>query len=120
MLSNGCVYNAIIIFALESRKLIYHIVLVKFRSDVSLMEREAVWAELDALRGVVDGLETAVFGQNISPEGISRGYNDGFVMTFQDVEARDAYLAHPAHQAAGARLVAALDGGMDGLLVVDI
>ncbi len=32
---------------------------------------------------------------------------------------RDAYLAHPDHGRAGARLVAALQGGTDGLFVLD-
>ena len=100
--------------------MIYHVVLVRFRPDVSVVERQAIWDELGALRSIVDGLEMAQFGQNVSPEGMSRGFDDGFVMAFQDVAARDAYLIHPAHQAAGARLVAALEGGLDGLLVVDI
>ncbi len=100
--------------------LVYHVVLVKFRSDASPSERAAIYADLNALRDVVDGLETTKFGPNISPEGLNRGYNDGFVMGFRDEVARDAYLEHPAHKVAGARLVAALEGGVDGLLVVDI
>ncbi len=100
--------------------MIWHIVLVKFRSEVTMAAREAIYADLDALREVVDGLEAAKFGRNISPEGLNRGYNDGFVMGFRDEAARDVYLEHQAHKAAGARLVAALEGGLDGLLVVDI
>ena len=100
--------------------MIHHIVLVRFRDDVLASEREDIWAELDGLRNVISGLVSAAFGENVSPESFSRGFNGGFIMTFQDVTARDAYLEHPAHQAAGARLVAALEGGLDGLLVVDI
>ncbi len=33
---------------------------------------------------------------------------------------RDAYLADAAHKAVGAQLVAAMDGGRDGLVVCDI
>ena len=41
-------------------------------------------------------------------------------MEFADAAARDRYLPHPAHQVAGSRLVAALEGGTDGLIVFDI
>jgi len=100
--------------------MIHHIVLVKFRSDVTAEARQAIWDSLEALGEVIDGIESAQFGVNISPEGFSRGYDDGFVMVFRDAAARDIYLEHPAHKAAGADLIGALDGGFDGLLVVDI
>lgn len=100
--------------------MIHHIVLVKFRADVSTETRSKIWDSLDALSEVIDGIVSADFGVNISPEGFSRGYDDGFVMVFQDAAARDTYLEHPAHKAAGAGLIAALEGGFDGLLVVDI
>ncbi len=57
---------------------------------------------------------------NISPEGLGQGFRDGFMMDFRDEAARDAYLIHPEHQAAGAKLVAALEGGIGGLIVFDI
>jgi len=59
-------------------------------------------------------------GANVSPEGLARGFTHAFTVDFADVAARDAYLVHPAHQAAGARLVAAAQGGIDGLLVIDL
>lgn len=100
--------------------MIHHIVLVKFRANISAPDKQKIWDDLAALSDIVDGLENAVFGQNISDEALARGYSDGFVMAFRDTAARDTYLEHPAHKAAGAALVAALDGGLDGLLVVDI
>nr|WP_292237006.1 hypothetical protein [Mesorhizobium sp.] len=41
-------------------------------------------------------------------------------MDFRDAAARDAYLVHDDHSRAGARLVAALEGGTDGLMVFDL
>ena len=41
-------------------------------------------------------------------------------MDLADAAARDRYLVDPAHKAAGARLVAALEGGRDGLIVFDL
>jgi hypothetical protein len=51
---------------------------------------------------------------------LNGGFVDGFVVTFENTEARDAYLAHPDHLAVGQRIVAAIDGGLSGLLVFDL
>ena len=100
--------------------MIRHCVFVKFRADVSAAERADIYAGLAALVGRIEGLLRADFGPNISPEGMSKGFHDGFIMDLADEAARDRYLVDPAHKAAGARLVAALEGGRDGLLVFDL
>lgn len=100
--------------------MIRHCVFVKFRADVSADERTAIYAQLGDLVGQIDGLLRADFGANVSPEGVSKGFNDGFIMDLADAAARDRYLVDPAHQAAGARLVGALEGGVDGLIVFDL
>lgn len=100
--------------------MIRHCVFVKFRADVPADERKAIYGDLAALVGQIDGLLSADFGPNVSPEGLGRGFDDGFIMDLADEAARDRYLVHPAHQAAGSRLVAALDGGVDGLVVFDL
>ena len=100
--------------------MIRHCVFFKFRSGVSADERAEIYAGLAALVGEIDGLLAADFGPNISPEGLGQGFNDGFIMDFVDEAARDRYLPHPAHQAAGSKLVAALEGGTDGLIVFDM
>jgi hypothetical protein len=100
--------------------MIRHCVFVKFRDDVGTAERAAIHADLEALRQVVEGMDTVNFSANVSPEPFARGFTHGFTIDFADVAARDAYLVHEAHQRAGARLVAALDGGTDGLLVFDL
>ena len=100
--------------------MIRHCVFFKFRTGVSADERAEIYAGLAALVGPIEGLLSADFGPNISPEGLGKGFDDGFIMDFVDAAARDRYLPHPAHQAAGARLVAALEGGTDGLIVFDM
>lgn len=100
--------------------MIRHCVLVRFRPDVDQTARETVYDGLRALVGGLDGLLAGSFGANVSPEGLDRGYNGGFTMDFRDAAARDAYLADPAHKAAGAALVATLAGGRDGLVVFDL
>ena len=95
--------------------MIQHIVLCKIRAEVSADEVAAIWAALDAVRDVVPGMGAASFGENVSPEGLARGYTHGFVIAFEDAAARDAYLVAPEHKAAGARLVAACEGGVEGV-----
>ena len=100
--------------------MIRHIVLLRFRADVSTDQRNVIYADLAALKSVVPGMLAMSYGPNVSPEGKDMGFADGFSMDFVDEAARDAYLVHPDHQAAGSRLVAALEGGRDGLVVFDL
>lgn len=100
--------------------MIRHCVFVRFRADIPETERSAIYADLAALKDVVPGFLATSYGPNVSPEGLHQGFADGFIIDFIDDAARDAYLVHPDHKAAGTRLVAALDGGRDGLVVFDI
>lgn len=98
---------------------IRHCVFLRFRADVDQAERQSIYDQLAALGGHLR-IEAMSFGRNISPEGLHQGFVDGFTMDFPDASARDAYLVDPSHQAAGGRLVGALEGGVAGLLVFDI
>ena len=100
--------------------MIRHCVWFRLRPTVAATERESIYDDLRALQGNLDGILAMTFGRNVSPEGLGQGFADGFIIDFRDTSCRDAYLVHPDHQAAGARLVAALDGGTDGLVVFDI
>ena len=99
--------------------MIRHIVLVKFRTDLPAGEKAAVLADLAALKQTIAGITGFETGPNVSPEGLARGYTDAFIVTFEDAAARDRYLADADHAAAGARLVAATEGGIGGLVVLD-
>ncbi|WP_055047356.1 Dabb family protein [Devosia sp. A16] len=98
---------------------IRHCVFLKFRADVPASEKQAIYEQLAALGGHLR-IDHMSYGPNVSPEGLHQGFVDGFTMDFPDVAARDAYLADAMHKQAGARLVAALEGGVTGLLVFDI
>ncbi len=100
--------------------MIRHIVTVRFDAATSQTEREAIFAALADLQTVVPGLRSFASGADVSPEGLSKGATHAFTVDFDDEAARDAYLVHPAHRAAGERLVSATEGGLAGLTVVDI
>ncbi len=100
--------------------MIRHIVLTRFRADVPAKERLSIFAQLAALEGVTPGWIKFHAGEDASQEALNKGFAHGFTIDFNSEKSRDAYLVHEDHKNAGARLVAALDGGLDGLLVFDL
>lgn len=100
--------------------MIRHFVFVKFRSDVSENDKQSIYGKLDGLREFIPGILDASFGPNISPEGMSHGFGDGFTMDFKDLATRDVYLEDPNHRAVGKELVGLAEGGRAGLLVFDL
>ncbi|MCQ0987146.1 Dabb family protein [Jiella marina] len=100
--------------------MIRHIVLVKFRPDVTEAEIADIWRELHAITGRVPGLRSIAAGRSESPEKIERGYRHGFVAEFDDWAALQTYQDHPDHKKLGARLVANAIGGLEGILVFDL
>ena len=77
---------------------IKHIVLVKFKDDTTAEQKQMVSEQILDLTETVTGIEDYVAGDNCSPESLNQGFAHGFVITFTDSAARDAYLVHPEHQ----------------------
>ena len=74
-----------------------HFVSFRFKPTAPADEIVARFLGLDALPMV----RTIDFGTNCSPEGKARGHTHGFLITFDDIAARDAYLTDPEHVAFG-------------------
>lgn len=100
--------------------MIRHIVLLRFRSAVSEDQIADLFTELHQIDSKVPGLLAITSGKSESPEQMERGYMHGFVVDFADWAALQAYQDHPDHKALGAGLVAAAEGGIDGILVFDL
>ena len=100
--------------------MIRHIVLVKFRAEVSEAEIAAIFADLAAIKAKLPGVIDIRAGRSESPERIERGYMHGFTVDFTDWAALAAYQDHPDHRRVGAALVAAAEGGIGGILVFDL
>lgn len=101
--------------------MIRHCVFIRFKAGTAPAHRDELFGEIAALKGRIAGLEAVHIGKNVSPEtGMDKGYADGFIVDFADAAARDAYLVDAEHQKTGARLVAAAEGGIAGILVYDI
>jgi hypothetical protein len=105
----------------ERTAMIRHIVALKFRTDVTSETKAQIYADLAALGGHIDGILDFRSFTNVSVElPLVRGFDDLFWMDFRDVGVRDAYLVDPVHQSIGARIVAATQGGADGVFVFDV
>jgi quinol monooxygenase YgiN len=101
--------------------MIRHIVALRFKPETTETEKQALFADLAALGRHIDGILDFKSFQNVSVETpLVRGFRDLFWFDFRDVSVRDAYLVDPEHQAVGARIVAALEGGADGVFVADV
>lgn len=92
-----------------------HVVLFRYKDGTSPEKIEQIAQAFAALRAKVPGIIGYEHGINSSPEGLSQGFDNVFVVTFRDAAARDAYLPHPAHK----EFVKLLDGVLDAPLVVD-
>ena len=77
---------------------VQHLVVLKFKPDTPAAQIAELFAALERLRGVIPGIDYYAGGPYASPEGLHRGFTHGFLMTFRDAAARDAYLIHPAHE----------------------
>jgi NAD(P)-dependent dehydrogenase (short-subunit alcohol dehydrogenase family) len=99
--------------------MIRHIVLFRFRADVSETAIEAMFDEVKALHGRIEGLVAVSAGRSHSPEKIERGYMHALVVDFTDWAGLQRYQDDPDHKATGAKFVAACIGGIEGILVVD-
>ncbi len=84
--------------AAEPGRVLRHLVLYKFKPEVSPVQVQQVIDAFSKLPKQIDGIVAFEHGPNVSPEGKSDGLTYCFNVTFKDEHARDAYLKHPAHQ----------------------
>lgn len=100
--------------------MIRHIVLIRFRPDVTETTIAGIFDDLRAIKDRLPGVLAITAGRSESPEQIERGYLHGFVADFADWKVLAAYQAHPDHQRVGAALVGGAVGGLEGILVFDL
>jgi Stress responsive A/B Barrel Domain len=77
---------------------INHVVLLKWKPGVDQATIDPIYRELEGLKRLIPGLQSFSGGPYSSNEGLHQGYTHGFIMTFTDAAARDAYLPHPEHE----------------------
>ncbi len=97
--------------------LVRHIVVFKYKPGTPSDLIHQVTDAFRALPQQIPGIRSFEHGINNSPEGKNLGFTHVYTLTFDSVQARDAYLPHPQHQQFGA-LLQRLDI-LDDAFVVD-
>jgi len=82
-------------------KQLRHIVLFKFKKEVTKAQIEKVEKAFAELPQKIDEIKGFEWGLNNSPENLNKGFTHGFLLTFESEEGRDIYLPHPDHKAFG-------------------
>ncbi len=100
--------------------MIRHLVALRFKPGTPDRTKQALYDDLAALDARIDGILDFQSRANVSVEDpLVRDFRDLFWFDFRDTRVRDVYLNDEVHQAIGARIVAELDGGADGVFVMD-
>lgn len=99
----------------EAGKVLRHVVLFKFKADVTEEQIGEVVAAFAGMKEKIDVIKDFEWGTDVGVENKSEGFTHGFIVTFDSTEGRDTYLPHPAHKDFG-KVVA---GKLEKVLVFD-
>lgn len=100
--------------------MIKHIVLIRFKPEISLNEIEAIFTQIGQLSQLLPSMKSYDYGRYNGADERYKGFDYAFYMEFDTAEERDAYLVHPAHIAVGQALRAMLDpNGSDSFMAFD-
>ena len=94
---------------------VQHIVLFKFKPETTPEKLKEILAAFEALPSKISQIKGFQWGTNNSPETHAHGLTHAFILTFDSVKDRDAYLPHPAHKEFGT----VVGPWIDQLTVVD-
>ena len=81
-----------------AKKVLKHVVMYKFRDDITPADLQLVIDTFSALPKKIETVIGFERGENTSKEGKSEGLTHCFVVTFRDEPGLADYLVHPAHQ----------------------
>lgn len=78
--------------------MVRHYGVFKFNADVDEETIDECFNRMKDMVGRIPGLLDMESGPYQSDEGLDKGFTHGFIMTFDSLDARDAYLPHPVHE----------------------
>ena len=78
-----------------------HVVVFKYKPGTTDDQIRQVTQAFRELKSKIPGIVAFEDGVNNSPEKKNLGYTHVYLLTFEDVAARDAYLPHPEHKKFG-------------------
>lgn len=94
--------------------MVEHIVLFKFRPEVTQAQKDEIAKRLVALKNEIPGILDIQAGHNFSDR--SQGFELGLTVRFESKEALAFYGPHPKHQEVVTRMQ---ELGLDNLLAMD-
>ena len=77
--------------------MIRHILLIQFKSSATDEEIEKTRELFEAIPNKIEGVISAEWGVNDSPENLNQNYTHSVLMSFNNESARQHYLPHPKH-----------------------
>jgi hypothetical protein len=78
-----------------------HIVVFKYKSTATADQINEVTSAFKGLKNKIPGIVSIEYGVNNSPEKLNKGFTHIYLLTFENLAARDAYLPHPDHKKFG-------------------
>jgi lysophospholipase L1-like esterase len=94
----SCMLEALGVNPVEQKQIVRHVVLFKFKEDVTPEEVDEVTLAFAKLPSKIDAIVDFEWGTDVSVEGKEKGFTHAFVVGFRDEAGRDEYLPHPAHE----------------------
>jgi lysophospholipase L1-like esterase len=79
-------------------KKLRHVVLFKFKDDVTKEQVKEVTDAFAQLPKKIDAIDAFEWGTDNSPEMLAQGFTHCFLVTFRDEKGRETYLPHPEHK----------------------
>jgi len=94
----SCMLEALGVHPVEQKQILRHVVLFKFKDNVTADQIDEVTLAFASLPSKIDAIVDFEWGTDVSVEGKSKGFTHSFVVGFRDAAGRDEYLPHAAHQ----------------------
>ena len=88
-------------YSQSKAKQVKHVVVCKFKADATTEQVAEVTKAFKALKSSIPGIISVENGSNMSTENPNKGFNHVYLLTFENVASRDAYLPHPEHKKFG-------------------
>ncbi|KAH7914253.1 stress responsive A/B barrel domain-containing protein [Hygrophoropsis aurantiaca] len=76
--------------------MIHHIVLLKYKPEVTVDDIQEVKTRLAALPSQIPAISSLITGAAVS-NPLDRGFGEGIIFVFEDEEALNVYRPHKAH-----------------------
>ncbi len=92
-----------------------HVVLFEWVDSITPEKKTELINHFGSLKSKIEAIKDFEYGSDASVEGLTKGYTDCFIVTFENAEGRDTYLPHADHKIFGEAVVPYLKN----VLVID-